>query len=312
MLVATAPNAVVLGVGLFVSGVCASAGAQLSTLAGEHAAPQHRGRALGTLTAGISAGILLGRILGGTMAEQFGWRHTLLVVAAACVAVGGTALGALPRAEVHASERYGSVLRSMPMLLRSDRCLRIAATSGALWFFAFSLVWVSVSLALSLPPLNLSPAAVGLYSLAGLTGILATRCAGTLADRYGSPRVILVGLALAVVCAITMIFSLQLTPVLLVSLALFDAGLFATQVANQSRVPSLDPARPARFNSTYIAVYFVGGAAGTAVGGSLVSWIGWPGAAGVAAAAITAAALVTGLARQDSIDWSHEPEQDVR
>lgn len=286
-----------LGVGLFVSGVCASTGAQMSTLAGKHASPKHRGRALGTVTAGISAGILLGRILGGAMAEQLGWRHMLLVVAAACVAVGLTALGALPPAEIHASESYRTVLRSMPALLRSERRLRIAATSGALWFFAFSLVWVSVSLALSLPPLNLSPAAVGLYSLAGLAGILATRIAGALADRHGSPRVVLVGLALAFACAITMSFSLQLTPVLLVSLALFDAGLFAAQVANQSRVLSLDPSRPAKFNSTYMAVYFIGGTAGTAVGGSLVSWIGWPGAASIAAAAITIAALITRLAQ---------------
>lgn len=231
------------------------------------------------------------------MAEQLGWRHMLLVVAAACVAVGLTALGALPPAEIHASESYRTVLRSMPALLRSERRLRIAATSGALWFFAFSLVWVSVSLALSLPPLNLSPAAVGLYSLAGLAGILATRIAGALADRHGSPRVVLVGLALAFACAITMSFSLQLTPVLLVSLALFDAGLFAAQVANQSRVLSLDPSRPAKFNSTYMAVYFIGGTAGTAVGGSLVSWIGWPGAASIAAAAITIAALITRLAQ---------------
>jgi len=294
---ATAPNAALFGAGLFVSGACASTGAQMSTLAGKHAPPQHRGRALGTVTAGISAGILLGRILGGAMADQFGWRHMLLIVAAACIAVAATALGILPRAGIIATESYRSVIRTMPQLFRSDRSLRIAATSGALWFFAFSLIWVSLSLALSLPPLQLSPAVIGLYSLAGLAGILATRIAGTLADRYGSPRVVIAGLALAFVCAITMTFSLQLTPVLLASLALFDAGLFAAQVANQSRVLSLDPARPAKFNSTYMAVYFIGGTAGTAVGGSLVTWIGWNGAASVAAAALTAAALITRLAR---------------
>nr|WP_246597785.1 hypothetical protein [Nocardia tengchongensis] len=69
-------------------------------------------------------------------------------------------------------------------------------------------------------------------------------------------------------------------------LGLFDAGLFAAQVANQSTVLAIDPAATARFNSAYMLVYFVGGSAGTAFGAAAVSWFGWAVTAFIAAGAI--------------------------
>lgn len=296
-LAAVAPGPVLLGLGLFVSGLCASTGAQMSSLAGRYAEASRRGRAVGTVTAGISAGIVLGRILGGALADWFGWRMMLVDFAALCVLLGLVALIALPRYELTPPQGYLAVVRSLPRLVWTNRALRLAASSGALWFFSFSLVWVGLSIALARPPLSLSPGTIGLYSLAGLLGVFATRIAGRLADRFGSPTVVLSGLLLAGTCTLVMGFSLGAPPLLLVGLALFDAGLFAAQVANQSRVLSLDPARPAQFNSAYMVVYFVGGTAGTAVGGVLVAFAGWPGVALAGTLAIAVAipiALLTG------------------
>jgi len=289
---ALAPNPELLGLGMLFSGACASTGAQMSTLAGKHARPERRGATVGTVTAGISAGILLGRIAGGALADAVGWRAMVLIVAAACAALAAAAFVSLPRTPVAATDSYANVLRRLPRLVISHRRLRISAVSGALWFFAFSLIWVSVSVALALPPLDLSSTDIGLYSLAGMAGILATRTAGTLADRHGSRKIILVGLALAMLCTVTMAFTLDTAPVLLATLALFDAGLFAAQVANQTRVLSIDPDRPAQFNSAYMAVYFIGGSIGTALGGAITTELGWPTAAATATAAIICAALI--------------------
>ena len=78
-------------------------------------------------------------------------------------------------------------------------------------------------------------------------------------------------------CTMTMAFALDTAPVLLATLALFDAGLFAAQVANQTRVLSIDPDWPAQFNSAYMAVYFIGGSIGTALGGAITTeWAGRP------------------------------------
>jgi predicted MFS family arabinose efflux permease len=292
LVAAAAPGPVLLGLGLFVSGLCASTGAQMSSLVGRYTEPARRGRAVGTVTAGISAGIVLGRIFGGALADWAGWRVMLVVVAVACALLGRTALVTLPHHRLYPSRGYLAVVTSLPRLVWTNRALRLAAASGTLWFLAFSLIWVGLSLALAQPPISLSPGTIGLYSLAGLLGVFATRVAGRMADRCGSPIVILSGLLLAGTCTVVMAFSLTVTPVLLVALALFDAGLFAAQVANQSRVLSLDPAHPAQFNSAYMVVYFVGGTTGTAVGGLLITVVGWTGAALVATLAIIVAIAI--------------------
>jgi predicted MFS family arabinose efflux permease len=290
LLAAIATTPLMLSAGLFISGLCASTGAQMSSLAGRYSHPSRRGRALGTVTAGISAGIVLGRILGGTLADWWGWRVMLLVFAAACLALGLAAAAILPRTAMRPTESYLTVVRSLPGLLRSSRQLRASALAGSLWFFAFSLVWVGLSVALAGPPADLSSARIGVYSLVGLLGVVATRVAGAAADRYGSRAVILSGLAAAAVCTLTMTGSLQLIPVLLAALAVFDAGLFSAQVANQSTILGIDPARPAQFNGAYMVVYFVGGSVGTAAGGSLIDLAGWPGIGLTATAALAAAA----------------------
>ena len=83
------------------------------------------------------------------------------------------------------------------------------------------------------------------------------------------------------------------TAATLLCLGLFDAGLFAAQVANQSTVLEIDPGAPARFNSAYMLVYFIGGSVGTAFGAAAVGWFGWPTTAAIAAAAIALAAAIT-------------------
>lgn len=289
---AIAANVWTFGAALLVSGACASTGAQMSTLAAKHSSADRRGRALGTVTAGISAGVLLGRLVGGGLADLAGWRAMLLIVACACLAC---ALGSgvlLPRTAPHRDEGYFAALASMPRLLLDHADLRSAAASGALWFFAFSLVWMGLSLALALPPLGLSPTAIGLYALAGVAGIVATRVAGQLADRFGSRPVVLGGLALALSCALTMSLTLSFAPLMLLALALFDAGLFSAQVANQRRVLGIAPRRPAPFNSVYMVTYFIGGSLGTAVAGPLVSALGWPAIAVLAALAIALAGVI--------------------
>jgi len=286
ILASVASSVEIFGVGLMLSGVCASTGAQMSTLAAKHSPPDRQGRALGAVTAGISAGILLGRMVGGSVTDAVGWRAMLMVIAGACLLCALIGRILLPRYVIRAPGSWLSGLVSAPGLLRTHPGLLVAASAGALWFFAFSLVWVGVSLALSLPPYSLPPTVVGLYSLAGLAGMAATPLAGQLADRFGSRLIVLAGLGLALVCTLTIGPSIGFAPLLLVTLALFDAGLFAAQVANQRRVLAMNRLRPAQLNSTYMVIYFVGGSLGAAAGGPIVSTFGWPAAALAAAFAV--------------------------
>lgn len=289
---ATVDSAWQLGLVIGVVGACSAVGAGLSSVAGRLAPPRRRATILGIVTAGISAGILAGRIVGGWLTDEIGWRGMQLVFAGACACVALGCLAVLPATRGTTDRGYLATLRSLPGLLARDATLRIAAIRGALWFFAFCAVWSGLAVALAEPPFSYSAERIGLYALAGLSGIAATRIAGAWTDRVGPRRVILIGLALAGSAAIVVGGTLTSTAGTLVCLVLFDAGLFAAQVANQSTVLAIDAASPARFNSVYMLVYFVGGSLGTAFGAAAVSWFGWTATATIAALAIGAAAIL--------------------
>ena len=63
---------------------------------------------------------------------------------------------------------------------------------------------------------------------------------------------------------------------------------------------AIDPTAPARFNSAYMLVYFIGGTLGTAFGAAAVGWFGWPATTAVAACAIALAMTITVAARPKS------------
>jgi predicted MFS family arabinose efflux permease len=287
----------ILGLALTVIGAGSAVGAQLSSVAGRFADPRRRATVLGIVTAGISTGILAGRIAGGWLTDVMGWRAMLLAVAAACLTIGLAAWHVLPTAAGSSSSSYLATLRGLPALYGRFPALRLAAARGALWFFAFCAMWTALAVALSQSPFSYSPERIGLYALAGLLGVLATRVAGACTDRLGARKVIIAGLVLAVVAAAALGPFLSNTAVALLCLGLFDAGLFAAQVANQSTVLALDPTAPAQFNSAYMVVYFVGGGLGTAFGAAAVGWCGWRTTTLVTAGAIALAVLITAAAK---------------
>lgn len=184
----------------------------------------------------------------------------------------------------------------------SRRALSMAAISagisaGMLWFFAFNLIWVGLIVRLAAPPYHLNAGSIGLYSLAGLTGLAMTRIAGGLADRFGNCRVMVCGLLCASLAASTLGVVLDHVPATLMALAIFDAGCFAAQVANQAGVVAIDPLRSGVLNSAYLFFYYGAGAAGTAIAGSLALRGGWQATVLLAAFAVAAAAVVSACLR---------------
>ncbi|MBY6239617.1 MFS transporter [Methylosinus sp. Sm6] len=288
-----APSAGILLISLVLVGAMTTVAAQTSAIVGNLAAPAHRGKQMGLISAGVSAGILLSRFVGGLLSTWIGWRAMLLCFAGACcIAALATALR-LPDRRPQATEGYFFTLRSAPRLLVLFPQLRLSAAAGMLWFFAFSAIWVGLAISLALPPWSLSADAIGFYSLAGLLGLFVTPMAGRCADRYGARRVKLVGLTAAAASSLVLLSTLGQPLVCAPALAVFDAGCFAAQVANQAAVVRLDPARSGVLNSAYLVLYYVAGAIGTAVAGPLVAAGGWTLLASAAVAAIVGAIVAS-------------------
>lgn len=300
------PGPAVLDFGFFLIGAATTVAAQCSAVAGKYVEPHKRARGMGTVSAGISAGILLSRFVGGVLSQWCGWRGTLLVLAG-CVAlagVGGRVF--LPAGHVPAHRNVSATARAIPSLLRESQELRRRACSGMLWFFAFNLTWVGLAVRLAEPPYRLGAAAIGTYSLAGVLGLTVTRIAGHLTDRFGSRTVMGCGLAVSALCALMLAVSPGHPVRLMVALAGFDAGCFAAQVANQSSIVAIRPERAGALNAAYLTLYYAAGACGAALAGMLVELAGWGATMMVTAAAIAAAGVIGATVAM--IDAPVEPE----
>ncbi|WP_406437656.1 MFS transporter [Streptomyces sp. NBC_01613] len=289
---ATAPGAVVLLAAYLLIGAASSVAAQAGNIAGRHAPAGRRGSGVATVAAGMSAGILLSRLVGGALTDALGWRRMLLVFGALALLGAIGAIMFLPRQRPYSSRSYGRTLASLPPLLRQHPPLRRAVAAGGLWYFAFTLTWVALVLALAQPPHSLAPTAIGLYSLAGLLGFAVLPLTGRLTDRYAPHSVITAGLLAAAAGIALLATGLSAPPVTALGLALFDAGCFAAQAANQARIIALDPQRSGSLSSVYLVLYFMIGAVGTALAAPLLDTFGWHGTTFTALTAVLLAAAV--------------------
>ncbi|WP_186258918.1 MFS transporter [Burkholderia gladioli] len=295
VLAAWAPCANALIACFVLIGATTTVAAQSSAVVGKCADPQNRARLMGTISAGISAGILLSRFVGGVLAQWYGWRGALLAFAAFVTVSGLCVIPLLPAERPRGRMGYFSTLRSMPPLIRASRQLRLRIYAGMLWFFAFNLIWVGLAVRLAAPPYNLDAATIGLYSLAGLLGLVVTRVSGRLTDRFGSRAVIVCGLALAAFSAYALIFALGHPAATAAALAVFDAGCFAAQVANQASVVAIQPTRAGTLNSAYLTFYYGAGAIGTAMAGVVAISADWEGLALLATITTATAAVIGAL-----------------
>ncbi|MER6379594.1 MFS transporter [Streptomyces sp. NPDC001233] len=278
-LAAAAPGAGLLLAAYLLIGAAASVAAQAGSIAGRHAPTGRRGTGVATVAVGMSAGILLSRLAGGTLADPLGRRRMLLVFAGLALLGAIAAAALLPRQRPRSDRGYRAALTALPPLLRQFPELRRAVTTGGLWYFAFNVVRVALVLALAQPPHSLDASAIGLYSLAGLLGFTALPLTGGLTDRYTPAAVITTSMLAAASGTALLALGLGSPLVTGLGLALFDAGCFAAQAANQSRVMALAPERSGSLSSVYLVLYFTIGALGTALAAPLLDTLGRQGTA---------------------------------
>ncbi|MGW5638405.1 MFS transporter [Streptomyces sp. NPDC003832] len=297
VLAATASDAAVLVAAHVIIGAAAAVAAQANVIAGRLAAPGRRGAAVALVATGLSAGILLGRLVGGALTDLLGWR-AMLLVCAALAALGAVAAALLlPAERPRAGTPYRAALAALPRLPLREARLRRAVATGGLWYFAFTLLWVGLALALARPPHSLDPTAIGLLGLAGLLGFAVLPFTGRIVDRRSPHTVMTAAVAVAASGALLIALAPGSVIAVVVGLAVFDAGCFVAQAANQSVVIGIDPANSGSLSGAYLVLYFAVGALGTALAGPLTDAVGLRGTTGAALAALDVAAVLARTAR---------------
>jgi len=275
VLAACSPNVSALAAAGCMIGMLATNAVHLASIAFKVADPLSRGRAVGTVGMGISAGILLSRFVGGLVAQAAGWRTLLILSGAACLVLAFVAQRLLPKKAPSGAGSYLRLLGSLPSLLFRFALLREGIAVGACWFFVFSMLWITLVLEVAGPPLNLSAAQAGMFSFAGILGLFATRVAGRAADRFGHRQVIAASLVLVLAGVALMMAAPASIAALAVGLVVFDAGCFSAQVANQTRVLAIDADSRSRIYSVYMFIYYAAGALGSIAGPLILERFGW-------------------------------------
>ncbi|MFJ2636906.1 MFS transporter [Streptomyces sp. NPDC087422] len=292
--VGTAGDAALLLVGLAAVGLLAVVTQTLVAFAASLAPPGERGRVVGLVTSGVVVGILLARTASGVLADLAGWRSVYLTSAVLTCALALALHRLLPSrpGAPRTSGGYGRLLRSTVTLFARERLLRIRALLALLVFAAFSVLWSSVALPLSEPPLSLSHTAIGAFGLAGAAGALAATAAGRLNDRGLSQRTTGIALTLLTASWLPLAFTRQSLWALAVGVIVLDLAVQAVHVTNQTLVHALRPEAGSRLIGGYMVFYSLGSASGAFAATTLYAAAGWPAVCALGAALSLAALLL--------------------
>jgi len=287
---------VLLGASLLV-GLFATVAQDIVPAAATLAAPEHRGKAVGTVMTGLLLGILLSRVISGFVAQEFGWRTVFVAASISIVLLAAVMARGLPRFAPTSSQPYPALLASLVTLWRTYPVLRQAALAQALLSLGFSAFWSTLAVMLHAAPFHLGAAVAGSFGLAGAVGALAAPFAGRLADSHGPAWVSRVAAGLSVASfAVMLTMPLLSTTGQLVVLALatvgFDLGVQASLISHQTIVYGIAPEARSRLNAVLMTSVFVGMAAGGALGAQALAAWGWTGVVVLAIAASVAALVV--------------------
>jgi len=229
--------------------------------------PARHGRGLGAMSLGIGVGLGVGPVLGGLLADGFGWPAVFVFRAPLFVALGLLAL-----------TRFGRVAGAAPAPRRLvvPDLLRLPVLRAALLAFlsqhAQFAVWLLVPFFL-VGALGLSASAGGaIFVLTPLATALAAPLGGALTDRVGPRWPLRGGLALQATGLLAIGAIAETTPLALVgaSLALvgFGAGLF--QVPNLAlMMAAFPPAQQGAAGGLAFLARTLGSAAGVQVAAML-------------------------------------------
>ncbi|WP_272578342.1 MULTISPECIES: MFS transporter [unclassified Providencia] len=256
------PTASVLVFFSFLTGVAATVAQQIVPLAASLSKSSSRGKTVGTVMSGVLAGILAGRAIGGFIGQYFDWRGVFLSGAIMTLLAIFFIARILPSQSLPTPKfNYLVVLRSLRLLWKSEPLLRNATLTQALLFASFSVLWTALPFWLA-HRYHYGAGITGSLAALGLIGILCAPLAGSVSDRQGPFRMVILGVVLMLL-AWAVFWGWNSIAGMVVGILLLDAGEQCVLIANQHTIYSLSPDARNRLNTLFMCVMFIGGACGS-------------------------------------------------
>ncbi|MEK4736619.1 MULTISPECIES: MFS transporter [Bacillus] len=302
VIVGTAASSMVLFAGMALVGLLAVVTQTLVAFAATIASPTERGRVVGIVTSGIVIGILLARTFAGILTDVAGWRSVYLFSAALMLLMVFMFIKMLPNVEREVkSLSYPQLIRSVLALFIQERTLRVRSVLAMLIFADFSILWTSLVLPLSTPPIALSHSAIGAFGLVGVAGALAAARAGKLADQGYGQRTTGIALALLLISWLFISYIEQSLIALVTGIVLLDLAVQAIHVTNQTMILPLHTEARSRLTAGYMVFYSIGSAGGSIASTQIYAHFGWGGVSLLGASVSAFALLFWAMTRRVKI-----------
>jgi predicted MFS family arabinose efflux permease len=289
-LLASAPDLTTFTLLRIMQGLCmASAFALTLAWLGEQCSAMDAGGAFAAYITGNVASNLIGRLISAAVADSFGlaWNFYFF----ALLNLAGAALVYFTIARVKPMHAAGMVSSPLAATLAHWRNPKLGAAFGIGFciLFAFIGTFTYVNFVLVRAPLSLGMMDLGFVYFVFAPSIVTTLLAGSAAARFGARSAIWGALALASL-GLPLLLSAHL-PAVLAGMVLVGVGTFFAQAVATGFVGQAAQDNRGIASGTYIACYFAGGLAGSAVLGQLFDRFGW----GACVAGILAALVIAGI-----------------
>lgn len=246
-------------------------------------APEHRGRAIATVSSGLTIATALGVPFGTLIGYQVGWRSIFLLIAAlSALAVVGLAYGlprGLPSTTASLGQRLtvagrGKVLRALLVTL--------------LWAMGGFTVFPYLSTAFAFAGIEARGISLALF-LFGSAAAAGNILGGILVDRIGSIRTTAFALTLYILVLGTISLTSKIVPgphsslILLALMVPWGIAGWAFPPAQNAHLVRISPDAPMVALSLNASALYFGMAVGSLLGGLTLSWgtasdLGWVGA----------------------------------
>jgi len=291
MLLGTMPDLATFTALRIVQGVFMSAAFTLTmAYLAEHYSATDVASALAAYVTGNVACNLFGRLMSASLASSFGLEVTFFVFAALNLAGAALVYVTLQRMAPMNASMAKSPFAAWVAHFRNPP-LRAAFGLGFIVLFVFLGTFTYVNFVLARPPIALSPMSLGFVYFVFLPSVFTTPLAGRAVAAIGTRPTFWASFAVATL-GLPLLLIADLTAVL-AGLVLIAAGTFFAQAAATGFVSRTATTERGAASGIYLASYYLGGLAGSAVLGVVFDIFGWTETVVVLGVALVLAALLT-------------------
>lgn len=259
---------------------------------GEEMEAKSLGVAMGLYISGNSVGGLAGRIIMGTMTDLFSWKVGMIFLGLLSIMISIYFVVALPNSK-HFQPRKLQVKSLASSLLShlKDPGMLCLFGIGFTLMASFVSLYNYISFKLLGPPYSLSTTIVGWIFIIYLVGTFSSTWFGSLADRYGRPKVLIAGI---IIMFSGSLITLDIHLVLkIVGITIFTFGFFGAHSIASGWVSHRAKHDKAQASSLYLFFYYFGSSIGGTTAGVFWSKFGWGGVIGLIACFLLGAIVLS-------------------